>query len=76
VTTRKSSEKGPLERVVDAISDFMGKPLSDESYELPTRKKVSQAKAEARGPGKKKRASGRRRASVKRTAKKRTAKKS
>ena len=28
--TSKKKEKGPFERVVDAISDFMGQPLSDE----------------------------------------------
>jgi hypothetical protein len=47
MTSRKS--KGPFERVVDAISDFMGKPLSDESFEVPTAKKVKKAEADARG---------------------------
>ena len=67
MTSRKS--KGPFERVVDAISDFMGKPLSDESFEVPTAKKVKKAKADARGstrrkakraPAKRKRASAKR----------------
>jgi len=60
MTSRKKT-KGPFERVVDAISDFMGGSMSDMTDEI--------------APAKKKRASGRRRASVKRTANKRTAKK-
>jgi hypothetical protein len=75
MTSRKKT-KGPFERVVDAISDFMGGSMSDMTDEIPSAKKVKKAKAHARGPAKKKRASGRRRASVKRTAKNRTAKKS
>ncbi len=61
-------QKGPFERVVDAISDFMGKPLSDESYEVPKAKTVAKAKADA--GGKKKRAPARKRASKKRKSKK------
>ena len=71
MTSRKT--KGPIERVVDAITEFMGKPLSDESYELPTAKKVRKARADARGSAraKKKRAPAKKRASKGRKAKKR-----
>ena len=66
---KKAQQKGPFERVVDAISDFMGKPLSDESYEVPKAKTVAKAKADAKG--KTRRASKKKRASKKRKSKRR-----
>ncbi len=66
--TSKKKEKGPFERVVDAISDFMGQPLSDESYEVVKKETVKKAKAAA--TGKKKRAPKKKRASKARKSKK------
>lgn len=71
---KKEQEKGPFERVVDAISDFMGQPLSDESYEVMKPKTVKKAKTVAKkagAKGKKKRAPTRKkRASKTRKSKK------
>jgi hypothetical protein len=65
MATKRS--KGTIQSIVDAISELMRQPLSDESNEVPTSAAVRASKRVAAGP--------RRRKAVKAAAKKKPVKK-